>query len=93
VGYGQPILYTKYRGMKFSDQKITSQFIRLNDHTIDFSMESVLGEFIKSFDSLASTTTNRVNLGIDVEKNSNIDHSLSYLIHSYMLCTILHCLT
>jgi hypothetical protein len=24
VGYSQPILYTKYRGMKFSDQKIFS---------------------------------------------------------------------
>ena len=49
MGYGQPILYTKYRGMEFSDQKITSQFVRLNDHAIDVTMESVFGEFIKSF--------------------------------------------
>jgi hypothetical protein len=49
VRYSQPILYTKYRGMEFSDQKITSQFVRLNDHAIDVTMESVFGEFIKSF--------------------------------------------
>jgi hypothetical protein len=73
VRYGQPILYTKYRGMEFSDQKVTSQFVRLNDHSIDITMESVVGEFIKSFDSLVSTTANRVNWGTDGGKSSRID--------------------
>ena len=41
VRYGQPILYTKYMGMEFSDQKINSQFVRLNDHAIDVTMESL----------------------------------------------------
>ena len=83
VRYGQPILYTKYRGMEFSDQKITSQFVRLNDHAIDVTMESVFREFIKSFDSLASTTANRVNWGIDIGKGSGI-HPLFKLFDSFV---------
>ena len=83
VRYGQPILYTKYMGMEFSDQKITSQFVRLNDHAIDVTMESVFREFIKSFDSLASTTANRVNWGVDVGKGSGI-HPLFKLFDSFV---------
>ncbi len=83
VRYGQPILYTKYMGMEFSDQKITSQFVRLNDHEIDVTMESVFREFIKSFDSLTSTTANRVNWGVDVRKASGI-HPLLKLLDSFV---------
>ena len=83
VRYGQPILYTKYMGMEFSDQKITSQFVRLNDHAIDVTMESVFREFIKSFDSLTSTTANRVNWGVDVRKASGI-HPLLKLLDSFV---------
>jgi hypothetical protein len=92
VRYGQPILYTKYRGMEFSDQKITSQFVRLNDHAIDVTMESVFGEFIKSFDVLASTTANRVNWGIDVGNNSSIDPLFKLLdsfVHAVHTLTML----
>ena len=83
VRYGQPMLYTKYMGMEFSDQKITSQFVRLNDHAIDVTIESVFREFIKSFDSLASTTANRVNWGADVRKGSGI-HPLFKLFDSFV---------
>ena len=83
VRYGQPILYTKYMGMEFSDQKITSQFVRLNDHAIDVTIESVFREFIKAFDSLASTTANRVNWGADVGKGSGI-HPLFKLFDSFV---------
>jgi hypothetical protein len=92
VRYGQPILYTKYRGMEFSDQKITSQFVRLNEHTIDVTMESVFEEFIKSFDSLASTTSSRVNWDIDVRKDSNIEpffRLLDSFIHAVHRLTLL----
>lgn len=92
VRYGQPILYTKYRGMEFSDQKITSQFVRVDDHTIDVTMESVFEEFIKSFDNLASTTASRVNWGIDGRKNSNIDPFFKLLdsfVHAVHRLTLL----
>jgi hypothetical protein len=36
-------------------------------------MESVFGEFIKSFGGLISTTINKVNWGISVGKDSKID--------------------
>ncbi|HEY7506440.1 MAG TPA: hypothetical protein VH621_06330, partial [Nitrososphaera sp.] len=28
VKYGQPLLYARYRDMEFTDQKVTSQFVR-----------------------------------------------------------------
>ncbi|HEX6029051.1 MAG TPA: hypothetical protein VFY64_08440 [Nitrososphaeraceae archaeon] len=92
VKYGQPILYAKYRGMEFSDQKITSQFVRVNDHTIDVTMESAFEEFIKSFDILAFTTASRVNWGINVRKDSYIDpffELLDSFVHAVHRLTLL----
>lgn len=63
VKYGQPLLYVKYRDMQFTDQKVTSQFVRTGN-VIDVTMESVFGEFVKTFDSLASTSQSRVRWGV-----------------------------
>lgn len=63
VKYGQPLLYVKYRGVAFTDQKVTSQFVRTKN-VIDVTMESVFGEFVKAFDSLASMSQSRVRWGI-----------------------------
>jgi hypothetical protein len=64
VKYGQPLLYVKYRGVQFTDQKVTSQFVRTKDHVIDVTMESVFGEFVKTFDSLASMSESKVKWGV-----------------------------
>jgi hypothetical protein len=64
VKYGQPLLYAKYRDMEFTDQKVTSQFIREKDHVIDVTMESVFGEYVKRFDTLASMSESKVKWGI-----------------------------
>ena len=69
VKYGQPLLYAKYHGMEFTDQKVTSQFVRLKDHVIDVKMESVFGEYVKRFDSLASMTKSKVKWGIVTSDN------------------------
>jgi len=69
VKYGQPLLYARYRGMEFTDQKVTSQFARSKDHVIDVKMESVFGEYVKRFDSLASMTKSKVKWGIATEKD------------------------
>lgn len=69
VKYGQPLLYARYRGMEFTDQKVTSQFSRSKDHVIDVKMESVFGEYVKRFDSLASMTKSKVKWGIAIEKD------------------------
>jgi hypothetical protein len=63
VKYGQPMLYVKYRGVEFTDQKVTSQFVRTKN-VIDVTMESVFGEFVKTFDSLASMSDSRVKWGV-----------------------------
>ena len=60
VKYGQPLLYARYRDMAFTDQKVTSQFVREKDHVIDVTMESVFGEFVKRFDVLASMSESKV---------------------------------
>ena len=63
VKYGQPLLYAKYRGMEFTDQKVTSQFAR-SGSVVDVTMESVFGEFVKRFDTLASTSDSKVKWGV-----------------------------
>ena len=73
VKYGQPFLYAKYHGMEFTDQKITTQFVRSKDHLIDVTMESVFEEFVKRFDSLASMTKSKVKWGITKEKDDKPD--------------------
>ena len=64
VKYGRPILYVKYKGMEFTDQKVTSQFVRINDNVVDVTVESVFGEFVRNFDKIASTPESRVTWGI-----------------------------
>jgi hypothetical protein len=64
VKYGQPLLYAKYREMEFTDQKVTSQFVREKDHVIDVTMESVFGEFVKRFDVLASMSESKVKWAV-----------------------------
>src|SRR5919198_3790410 len=74
VKYGQPLLYAKYHGMEFTDQKVTTQFVRSKDHLIDVTMESVFEEFVKRFDnSLASMTKSKVKWGITKEKDDKPD--------------------
>lgn len=77
VKYGQPLLYVKYRGVQFTDQKVTSQFVRSRGHVIDVTMESVFGEFVKTFDSLASMSESKVKWGVvaaaDASDDSNND--------------------
>jgi hypothetical protein len=73
VKYGQPMLYIKYKGMEFTDQKITSYFIRLNDHAVDVTVESVFEDFVKTFDNLASTPESRVKWGAITENSSTVD--------------------
>ena len=73
VKYGQPLLYAKYHGMEFTDQKVTTQFVRSKDHIISVTMESMFGEFVKSFDSLTSMTKTKVKWGITKEKEDKPD--------------------
>jgi hypothetical protein len=73
VKYGQALLYAKYHGMEFTDQKVTSQFVRSKDHVIDITMESVFGDFVRRFDSLASATKSKVKWGVPKERDEKPD--------------------
>jgi hypothetical protein len=83
VKYGQPILYIKYKGMEFTDQKITSYFVRINDHAVDVTVESVFEDFVKTFDNLASTPESRVKWGIVTENGPTVD-PLFTLLNSFV---------
>jgi hypothetical protein len=50
--------------MEFTDQKVASQFIRINDNVVDVTVESVFVEFVRNFDKIASTPESRVTWGI-----------------------------
>jgi hypothetical protein len=73
VKYGQPLLYAKYRDMEFTDQKVTSQFVREKEHIIDVTMESVFGEFVKRFDTLASMSESKVRWAVVTSKDDKPD--------------------
>lgn len=83
VKYGQPILYIKYRGIEFTEQKVTSQFVRFNEHAIDVTVESVFAKFVKSFDNLASSSENRVKWGMVTERDPKVD-PLFILLNSFV---------
>ena len=87
VRYGQPLLYTRYHGMEFTDQKITTQFVRSKDHIIDVTMESIFGEFVRRFDNLASMTKNKVKWGITKEKEDKPD-PLFALLDSFIAAVV-----
>ena len=83
VKYGRPILYARYKGMEFTDQKITSQFVRMNDHVVDVTMESVFVEFVRNFDKILSTPQSRVMWGI-VEDTDLAVNPLFGLLNSFI---------
>jgi hypothetical protein len=72
VKYGRPILYVKYKGMEFTDQKVTSQFVRINGNVVDVTVESVFGEFVRNFDKIASTPESRVTWGIVKDADADL---------------------
>ena len=87
VKYGQPLLYTKYHGMEFTDQKVTTQFVRSKDHIIGVTMESMFSEFVKSFDSLASMTKTKVKWGV-MKKNEDKPDPLFALLDSFVSAVV-----
>jgi hypothetical protein len=83
VKYGQPMMYIKYRGIEFTEQKVSSQFVRFNEHAIDVTVESVFAEFVKSFDNLTSLPENRVKWGVVTEKYPHAE-PLFILLNSFI---------
>ena len=82
VKYGRPILYVKYKGMEFTDQKVTSRFVRINDHIVDVTVESVFGESVRNF-KMASSPQSRVTWGI-VKDTDLVVNPLFALLNSFI---------
>ncbi|MFL6384032.1 MAG: hypothetical protein ACJ712_03550, partial [Nitrososphaeraceae archaeon] len=83
VKYGRPILYVKYKDMEFTDQKVTSQFVRINDHVVDVTVESIFEEFVRNFDKIASSPESRVTWGI-VKETDLVVNPLFILLNSFI---------
>ena len=60
VKYGKPMIFTKFFGYEFNYHTVRVK-IRITDkYTIDISLESIIPDFVKTFDKL-STDTNEIN--------------------------------
>lgn len=77
VNYGQPLLYVRYQGIEFTDQKVTTQFVRTDDHIVDITLESLFGDFVKRFDDLASASQNKVTWAISPQNDETKTTPLS----------------
>lgn len=64
VNYGQPLLYAKYNGVPFTDQKVGCQFVRTKEEVIDVTVESMFSDFADMFDDLASSSQSQVLWGV-----------------------------
>jgi hypothetical protein len=76
VNYGQPLLYVRYQGIEFTDQKVTTQFVRTDDHVVDITLESLFGDFVRRFDDLASASENKVRWAVLPEPEGNATGSI-----------------
>lgn len=60
VKYGKPMIFTKFFGYEFNYHTVRVK-IRITDkYTIDISLESIIPDFVKTFDKL-STDTDEIN--------------------------------
>lgn len=89
VRYGQPLLYLKYHEIEFTDQKISSYFIRRNDFIIDVFIESIDKEHIKLFDLFISNPSYKVLWNTSVNYDKSLFQLFDYFIDSINNLTLL----
>ena len=77
IKYGKPLIYARYNGMEFAEQKVTTLFKRINEYTIDVILESPYDEFIKSFDLLSPTSQKNIRWNT----NNRSGDDTVYLLH------------
>lgn len=90
VKYGKPMIFTKFFGYEFNYHTVRVK-IRITDKdTIDISLESIIPDFVKTFDKLSTDTneinwntnkhsTNGIELGDDQARNSKDDSNLQLI--------------
>jgi len=90
VKYGKPMIFTKFFGYEFNYHTVRVRIKISDKYTIDISLESIIPDFVNTFDKL-STDTNEINwninkhstqgieFGVDREKNSKKEPNLQLI--------------
>ncbi len=60
IKYGKPMIFTKFFGYEFNYHTVRVKIKIIDKYTIDISLESIIPDFVKTFDKL-STDTNEIN--------------------------------
>jgi len=63
IKYGKPMIFTKFFGYEFNYHTVRVKIKITEKYTIDISLESIIPDFVKTFDKL-STDTNEINWNI-----------------------------
>ncbi|MBA2266713.1 MAG: hypothetical protein H0W19_00020 [Nitrosopumilus sp.] len=87
IKYGKPMIFTKFLGYEFNYHTVRVKIKIIDKYTIDMSLESIIPDFVKTFDKLSTDTneinwntnkhsTSRIKFGDDREKNSQDEPNL-----------------
>ena len=60
IKYGKPMIFTKFLGYEFNYHTVKVKIKIIDKYTIDISLESIISDFVKTFDKL-SADTNEIN--------------------------------
>ena len=87
VKYGKPMIFTKFFGYEFNYHTVRVKIKIIDKYTIDISLESIIPDFVKTFDKLSTDTneinwntskysTNGIEFGDDQDRKSQDDPNL-----------------
>jgi hypothetical protein len=71
IKYGKPMIFTKFFGYEFNYHTVRVKIKIIDKYTIDISLESIIPDFVKTFDKL-SADTNEINWNINKHSTSGI---------------------
>lgn len=74
IKYGKLMLFTKFMGHKFNYHTVNVSLKILEDNILELSIESIIQDFVKIFDTLSSNTS-EINWNITGNKVNNISES------------------
>jgi hypothetical protein len=87
IKYGKPMIFTKFFGYEFNYHTVRVKIKIIDKYTIDISLESIIPDFVKTFDKLSTDTneinwntskysTNGIEFGDDQDRKSRDDPNL-----------------
>ncbi len=90
IKYGKPMIFTKFFGHEFNYHTVRVKIKIIDKYSIDISLESIIPDFVKTFDKLSTNTneinwntnkhsTNGIKFADDKDKNSRDDSNLQLI--------------